>query len=50
MTKNQAISAALLKLIEDGKDLAEAWNEVLGDSVSFEEFAGNLYDTLNANN
>lgn len=38
--------AKIIKLVNSGKDLVEAWNEVLGSVMTYEQFAGDLYHAL----
>lgn len=40
------ISAKIISLVMSGKDLVEAWNEVLGSVMTYEQFADDLYYTL----
>jgi len=47
MTKSQAISTMILTAIQDGKDVREAVDAVLGQGT-FEKLAGDLYDALRA--
>jgi hypothetical protein len=47
MTKNQIISARILKLVAEGYDVRTALDEVLGKGT-FEKLAGDLYDALRA--
>ena len=47
MTKNQAISIAILKAISEGKTQREAIDSVLG-AGTFDKLAGDLYDALKA--
>jgi hypothetical protein len=44
--KNAEISAKIISLVMSGKDLVEAWNEVLGSVMTYEQFADDLYYTL----
>lgn len=47
MTKAEFISREILKGVERGMELKDAFNEMLGDGA-FERLAGEVYDELNA--
>jgi len=40
------ISAKIINLVSGGKDLVEAWNEVLGSVMTYDQFVDDLYYTL----
>jgi hypothetical protein len=48
MTKQQIISARILKLVNEGRDLRAAMDEVLG-AGAFDKLAGDLYGALRGN-
>lgn len=44
--KNANLSQRLLTLLQSGVDLPEAWNQVLGGVMTYDQFVDDLYYTL----
>tara|TARA_R110000868_G_scaffold14344_1_gene66596 strand:+ start:325 stop:489 length:165 start_codon:yes stop_codon:yes gene_type:complete len=44
--KNANLSQRLLILLQSGVDLPEAWNQVLGNVMTYDQFVDDLYYTL----